>query len=476
MALIDEISDEILLYIFRIYVWRNQDTPHRLLRVSKRWYGLAVDSPSLWGNILISPQMDPVKSKRTMSENKILCKTEQSLKLAIERTGTSPFELTVFSFQTSFLSSVWDFVHAAVSQRCRALMFSDIESLSLTTGITSLIALERLVIEELLETSSHMEYLSAVVNRTATRFQQLEVDIVSNDLDLWLYSGVFYRLKSLQIVVDEDESLDGMTIAQAPALKQLSLHIVVQTKPVRLDAALLALQRLRITEPDFFKISWGRYTRLTHLWVTTTRKFDSIEILTFPALLYLMIAKNWSILGCIKAPALESLSLRDTRMHSIRSLLALEATVLCPRSLEIDISVGGENLIRLLQGRWQDIEILQLRSKKKGGISKSLIDAFINEKPFCQNLIELVVLCTNSVQETIGLQLTEIAEDQRTWNRLQRIRFGTLRGIRNMLMPPWHMNDEPTTWTTVMAQEAYSTPSFWHDQSCYDGCHQQALV
>lgn len=475
MPPIDGVSDELLLYIFRIHVWRNQDTPHRLLRVSKRWYGVTTGNGSLWGNIIIA---EPGKNRGVMHKDKILCSNEQSLKLALERTGSSPFELTILGSRASVPRfGEWDSVQSTISQRCRALMLYNDDCLS-HRGITNLTALEWLVIDELPEDPERINHLITIIARTSKRLQRLDIDTF-DDVSISPYFEIMSRLKSFQILAEDIIGVEKLVMLRAPGLEQLCLHSPGQTVPIRLDATFPVLQRLRISEPDFDKIPWSQYTRLTHLWLYIKSNFDSTVIFTLPTLVHLTLEQNWSVLACINAPNLESLALQRIQRDYTLGSLALEATALHPRSLDIDVEVGAENIIRILRGKWQDIEILRLLSKREDGIGQPLLDAFTSGESFCSNLVELVVVCVMSIQQTIGHQLTKIVAATREKDLFQRIRYGTFHVPNSRLRStslPLRIHDEMMTWTNVMARDAYNTPSFRHSHSCYDGCHREAVI
>jgi hypothetical protein len=98
-AVITRVPSEVWLEIFNTHVWKNGDTPHRLLRVCHRWYSIALNAPSLWGNILYTNDISlAYKTRGIVSENrmrnKVLCKSVRELAKAIERTKSCSFELT----------------------------------------------------------------------------------------------------------------------------------------------------------------------------------------------------------------------------------------------------------------------------------------------------------------------------------------------------------------------------------------------
>lgn len=51
MAPIAILADDILIEIFKIHVYENEDTPHRLLRVNHHWYQITTTTGFLWGNL-----------------------------------------------------------------------------------------------------------------------------------------------------------------------------------------------------------------------------------------------------------------------------------------------------------------------------------------------------------------------------------------------------------------------------------------
>jgi hypothetical protein len=99
VAVITRVPSEVCLEVFNVHVWQNGDTPHRLLRVCHHWYSIALNAPSLWGNILytnktaLAYSSDGIVAENRM-RNKVVCISIRELVKAIERTKGCSFELT----------------------------------------------------------------------------------------------------------------------------------------------------------------------------------------------------------------------------------------------------------------------------------------------------------------------------------------------------------------------------------------------
>ena len=117
VAVISRVPSELWLEVFNIHVWQNGDTPHRLLRVCHHWYSIALNAPSLWGNILytnktaLAYSSDGIVAENRM-RNKVVCISIRELVKAIERTKGCSFELTtVLCYQVPYeLLSSYHFI------------------------------------------------------------------------------------------------------------------------------------------------------------------------------------------------------------------------------------------------------------------------------------------------------------------------------------------------------------------------------
>ncbi|KAG8780385.1 hypothetical protein FRC16_003159 [Serendipita sp. 398] len=119
-ASINQLPSELLSVIFERYVWGLRRTPFALLLVSKFWYNLVNNTPSLWGNIFLG---DPTLSR--FCYGTIQCRTLDVFKAAIQKTKNATFQLTIdlghIDFAQEDLTRCMGTLEPSWFKRCRAL-------------------------------------------------------------------------------------------------------------------------------------------------------------------------------------------------------------------------------------------------------------------------------------------------------------------------------------------------------------------
>jgi hypothetical protein len=258
------LPDEVLLLCFRIHVWCNSDTPQRLLRVCRRWYGIVTGASSLWGDIFLSYGTRDSKFMDYSSfgtgspamKNKIFCSSIPSFAAAIERTRASKFELTIApnwifngagNKEMNLLQPSW------FSQRCRALRFVPGSTGTLLSIFNDLSALERLELcgesySYLDRDATSISSLLDIVQRTSKRLWRLHAPELS-PLELTKRSSLISRMQDLRLQIPWDTPVDDfVSIAKSAVTLELASSGLLKSNQSELHCPSPLLETLILNE------------------------------------------------------------------------------------------------------------------------------------------------------------------------------------------------------------------------------------
>ncbi|KAG8851164.1 hypothetical protein FRC20_001857, partial [Serendipita sp. 405] len=447
-ASINQLPSELLSVIFERYVWGLRRTPFALLLVSKLWYNLVNNTPSLWGNIFLG---DPTLSR--FCYGTIQCRTLDVFKAAIQKTKNATFQLTIdlghIDFAQEDLTRCMGTLEPSWFKRCRALNLGEwgysgdlLKSLS-TFDFNGL---QKLCIGASSNSQLHLLHeVFGKMEETAETLTSLEIRPESILSALASYPKLLSRLTFFDIRPIVASSVSGLW-EHLSKVKTVVCWSDIIPYGDESDDLLPCLTNLTLWGENQFTFPRVLCSRLTHLTVRTKKSWNLKDpiYLVLPELTFLKLYDQWIFAAGIEAPQLRTLVLRDLvdKVNSFSGRKVLEGVRVRPKVLHVDVAaiISEEYLVPILNNNWISLEELRVTyAGQNVSMHTALVDALLGKrrpgnrilparsKPVCPNLLFFSVVMPrgNPTQvATIESDLRRLVADRKSNGGSLNVRSG----------------------------------------------------
>ncbi|KAG8806555.1 hypothetical protein FRC17_004933 [Serendipita sp. 399] len=412
-ASINQLPSEILSIIFERYVWGLRRTPFALLSVSRLWYNLVDNTPSLWGNIFLGNT-----SLSRFCYGTIQCRNLDAFNSAIQKTKNATFQLTIdlqcIDFTKEQLDHCMENLEANWFSRCRALNlceWGDSGVLLDSLSTFNFNGLQRLCI------GWHGHGMWHLLHRVFGKMEQTAETLTSLEIRpepalsiLGGYPKLLSRLTFLDIRPSSAESVSGLW-EHLSKVKTIICWSDIIPCVEESDRLLPCATNLTLWAENQFIFPRVLCSRLTHLTVRTKKSWNLKDpiYLVLPELTFLKLYDQWIFAAGIEAPQLRTLVLRDlvAKEFPFSGNKVLEGVRVRPKILHVDIAaiISEEYLVPILNDTWSSLEELRVTyAGQNVSMHTALVDALLGKrrpgnrilparsKPICPSLLFLSVV------------------------------------------------------------------------------------